>query len=404
MNIKKIFRQKKTYPIGDIEVLERFKLEINQFVLYFCEYIWQKKQLKIELNIETKGNTLKIYATSFGNKSLRKQIITEFKEYLMLIELENDFSFSYLANKSKLDDEIVISTDKIQSQIDHIQHRIRIDKVLYPENEKTDYFKFVSVIEKWKKKSFLAKIPFYPGGIWMKRLGHLAVIFLIGANLFLDNVQDEYLRKIEASSDKISNLTKSIGLNKTKISELSINAINLPSEFRKLKIEEVNQEYWSTYFYDIIAGLGDLPDSDKINKLIRELNSYKETFVKGVDEFSSFITSAKKEYEKVSSEINSINIKAGRINESANQINTKTDEISFVLKKVIQFLDWTSFFMWFPIGISIIWLLHDLKKGNAKTFVLLVLIVSIPFNFSVYQKLNLEFGNIENQIKNYVKK
>jgi hypothetical protein len=175
----------------------------------------------------------------------------------------------------------------------------------------------------------LSNSSFYPGGIWVKRITRLMVIMAIGFNLFLNDFQDHILTIIEEQSCEIALIAERI-------------------ELEQLRLNRIENGSWKEWSVDWLAYFMNSPKSNEINRFIdisqKTLDGYKE----------------------VTSRLVSI------------------DSGTALAMKVLR---WTSFFMWFPIGLSALWLIIDIDKGNAPVFVMVGLLISVPINIISYNLL-----------------
>jgi len=171
---------------------------------------------------------------------------------------------------------------------------------------------------------------FYPGSIWSKRIVRLLVIFGIGANLFINDFQAYVLSEINEQSCEISAITQQI-------------------DTEKLRMAEISKESWTEWSVDWLAYFTDAPDSKQINGMIAFGDETLDRF---------------------------------------DAINARLCEMEEGTAVAMYVLRYTSWFMWVPIAISLLWLLIDLvKAGEARYFTLLGLIVAIPFNWWLYHYL-----------------
>lgn len=175
---------------------------------------------------------------------------------------------------------------------------------------------------------------FYPGSIWPKRLLRLAVVYAIGLNLFINDFQEHTLMLINEQSCEITAITESI-------------------DAEQYRLSKVQKESWTERGIDLMAYWTDSPDSEQINTLI----DYSDHTLNRLED----------------------------INQGLAQVDEGTAVAMHVLR-------YTSWFMWWPIALSLLWLLIDVVKGGEGVFVVAALIISIPFSFWSYSHLGQLVG------------
>ena len=182
------------------------------------------------------------------------------------------------------------------------------------------------------------KIQFYPGGLWIKRIKHIAVLSAIGINLFMNNIQDFVLDEIERHTHNIGDASL----------ELEVSS-QVKGHFEKLQ-EGSWKEFWLNTFRSYYV---DLPSPQEVNEAIESYN---------------------------------------RVNENLRYTNEnillEIGEIDRGLELVIMIVQWTSFLMWIPISISALWIGFDLKKGNVPKFIGRCLLLALVFNIISYVVLD----------------
>lgn len=176
---------------------------------------------------------------------------------------------------------------------------------------------------------------FYPGSIWFKRLKHLLLIYGIGLNCFLGTIQNKVIENIEHKTDEIES------------SNLLLRQNQFPS-LKYIRIEEGSKK-------------------EKIFKKIRAFleNAFEIEVItiKRINEIADISNNVKNESQKITNHIKNIK-----------------ESLSVVLKV----LKVTSNIVWIPIVWSMIWLFFDVRLGDARRFVYLCLILSVPFNVMVF--------------------
>lgn len=180
----------------------------------------------------------------------------------------------------------------------------------------------------------LSNSAFYPGRMWAKRLGRLAIVFGIGLNIFINDFQEHTLDLINKRSKEIARITEVI-------------------ELEQLRVDKIESKSWTAYSMDWLAYFIDSPKSNEVNQVI---------------DFS---------HETLD--------KVEAINSSLAQMNQGTTIAMHILR-------YTSMLMWIPIILSLIWLLIDLDKGKAKAIIGIGLLLSIPFSYYSYQWLAVFAG------------
>ena len=165
-------------------------------------------------------------------------------------------------------------------------------------------------------------IKFYPGSLLLKRLAYLGIVFTIGANLFLDRVQNQLLDMGE----------EMILLSDT-LSGSAIYSVSI-IEQRILPLVSAIEKSW---FSDWLESY-EVPSSGAITEGIDQVYRFKEH----LGRYGPFFT---------------------------------------LVASVIR---WTSIFIWIPIFFALLWLYFDLRKGNAKVLVATGLLISIPANYFIY--------------------
>lgn len=236
------------------------------------------------------------------------------------------------------------------------------------------------------KVSLFGTLPFYPGGIWVKRALHLAAIFAIGLNLFLNQIQDIIIHKIDASSMTIASLADSIRIEKKKIMASTLNDFDqIQWTIEELDMTEFEDDSWSKWFYDVFAYYAETPDSEALNKVIRKLKENKSS----LEAVNADIIALNDKLALFNQEKDEINQQAQQNNLKSMNINREVRDINNGLRIILKIVEYTSFLMWIPILISLLWLYFDLRYGDAKRTVLIALLIAIPFNIFVYMQLNL---------------
>ncbi|MEM8999749.1 MAG: hypothetical protein AAGB24_05750 [Bacteroidota bacterium] len=179
----------------------------------------------------------------------------------------------------------------------------------------------------------------YPGTIWLKRLGHIAMVYGIGLNLFLGNIQDRILIEIETGVAEIESQSK-------------------------------------------VLQTQNFPDLDFMR--IEKGGSF-ETFYNWIR-------------DKMQSEFDTPLISVDRINEIADlgdivhqeskNITNYITGIKESLTVIVKIINITSFLIWIPIIWSLIWLYCDIIDGRYRRFVKICLLIAIPINIIIYKLLS----------------
>ncbi|WP_394747100.1 hypothetical protein [Spongiimicrobium salis] len=179
----------------------------------------------------------------------------------------------------------------------------------------------------------------YPGTIWLKRLGHLAMVYGIGLNLFLGNVQDRMLLEIEKGVTEIE--TKSKVLQVQDFPNLDILKIEKGSPFEKgyNAFRDVSQSWVNS----------DLPSVNRINNIANLGNV---------------------------------------VHEESENITNYISEIKESLTVIVKVLKVASYFIWIPIIWSLIWLYCDFMEGSHRRFLKFFIMLAIPLNIIAYVLLS----------------
>ena len=249
--------------------------------------------------------------------------------------------------------------------------------------------------------SILKIIPFYPGSIWIKRIGHICLIFTIGFNLFLDRIQNKCLRIIDENMVRISQSVENINLKQVEM-RLDIPEANFTGQIPQLSIQEIEVNRFIDFLLRCISRVSNLPEVSELNKEIRKLKEIILNIEDKLKEFEDKILVTKENYLHLVDKIEKVNKDANEVNKEAKAINLNAMLIQKIVKDIIVFIGWTSFLMWFPIAISALWLKFDLKYGSAKYFVKFFLILSIPINIYVYVKLNQHFNYSQKSVIEFI--
>ena len=191
---------------------------------------------------------------------------------------------------------------------------------------------------------------FYPGGMFAKRVGRIILIYSIGFNLYLNDVQDYLLLKgadmIEKSETIAQKAQYAAGIGQQVVGAmdtLSNNAIYI----------WLDQELGLTQTRNVI-----------------------ESNINTISDYCQFLEQYGSSFMNVSS--------------------------------VIRF---TSTIFWIPITIALLWLLFDARFGRFRSFIRFCLLLAIPINTAVYVYLTGHFpieelpamiiGDVERTISHY---
>ena len=176
----------------------------------------------------------------------------------------------------------------------------------------------------------------YPGSILFKRYRHIIVIYFIGINLFINNLQDIILDKVEHSTTEVLNLSGDI-------------------ESKTKGIHKLEEKSWFSKIVDFFAWIFGSPNSKEINKSLQII---------------------------------------GEVNDGAKGINNLSNKIKGYIIAATEILKITSTLMWLPILFSAIWLYFDFKLGDSKLLVKRAVLFALPFNLIVYYLLNNYLSSI----------
>jgi hypothetical protein len=190
-----------------------------------------------------------------------------------------------------------------------------------------------------KKRSRLERMLFfYPGGILIKRIGNMIVLYSIGLNLYVNFIQDQLfieseqmITEAETALEKFQSVTDA-GLQTFK------NIDNM------LSWSDI--DWWT---YGSIAAEG--------NKTASTIKTYQET----IGGYSDRL----KEYGNVYAAMS-------------------------MLLKIITFL------FWIRVTISMIWILSDILFGHARRPMIFFLLLGVPINIVMYKylKVNLPLSEL----------
>jgi len=187
-----------------------------------------------------------------------------------------------------------------------------------------------------RKKFKLSRL--YPGNIWFKRIGYLLLVYGIGLNFFVGNVQDKVITKIQEKTSEIqANNDEVIDHNFPDLSAIEIETGS-------------NAEYWYNRLRNGLKNLG--------------------FEVISVDEYNRIVLASRS------------------INVASEQINSHIFTIDYLVDFFAQIIKITSNLIWISIIWALIWLYFDIRKGNVRSFVKLALVISIPFNILCFHALN----------------
>lgn len=175
-------------------------------------------------------------------------------------------------------------------------------------------------------------IRLYPGpSIWWKRIWHTIVLSSIGMNLFLNTLQNRMWDEARQMADDV---------------------------------------------YAI------LPEAS----LIRDASLLTVPFLKAVE-----ATSLKKtQFGKALP--NSANVRSNAT--AVERLSVINNDLLLGLSLMADVIRLFSIFMWFPILMSLIWLIQDYKKGKHKSFTLFLFIAAFFVNYKSYIFLYMNFGSI----------
>lgn len=177
----------------------------------------------------------------------------------------------------------------------------------------------------------------YPGNIWFKRIGYLLLVYGIGLNFFIGNVQDKVIIKIQEK-------TKEISANNDEVIDH-----NFP-DLSSIEIQRgSNAEYWYNRLRNGLTSLG-----------------FK---VISVDEYNRIVLASRS------------------INTASEQINSHIFTIDYLVDFFAKIIKITSNLIWISIIWALIWLYFDIRKGNVRRFVKVALAISIPFNMVCFYVL-----------------
>lgn len=174
---------------------------------------------------------------------------------------------------------------------------------------------------------------FYPGTTWKKRVVHIMVLFTIGINLFLDDLQDTLF---EVGEDMIA-----------LANDLSIPAENAAEAVEK-NVMPLLEYAQSTSFGEQITERFDLPTTDDFYVELTRIKDFRHS----LKEYSTYLT------------------------------------LTGLIIRIVSYLFWLS------VIIALLWLGIDLIKCGSKTVRVLVmtsLILAVPFNILIYKILTKLF-------------
>jgi hypothetical protein len=185
----------------------------------------------------------------------------------------------------------------------------------------------------------------YPGSLWFKRLGYITLVYSIGINAVVGIIQNTIIQGIEKKTNDIEETNEYLASREFPNLEI----IKIEPGSRKEKLYNGTKEVFEDYLNIKIISL------DRINEIATLSNTIKS--------------------------------------ESA-EIHKHINTIQDLLKIILKVIKITSNLIWISIAWAILWLYFDIRKGNAKGFVKLCLLVSIPFNLTTFYILN-------NYLKNF---
>ena len=176
---------------------------------------------------------------------------------------------------------------------------------------------------------------FYPGSVWVKRTGHLILMCTIGANIFLNEIQDILLQKSEDLLAKTNFFTRSVSAQADTI-ETSIVPI----------LQQIKRYNMGPYIeYGIREYLGisiGIPKPESVTETIHQVK----------------------------------------------ELDRKTTEGAPIFKLAAQVIRWMSILIWLPVlFVAVPWLLLDLLLGkeDERRFTFRGLLIASVANIFIYQ-------------------
>ncbi|MFM9949447.1 MAG: hypothetical protein ACKV1O_16035 [Saprospiraceae bacterium] len=175
---------------------------------------------------------------------------------------------------------------------------------------------------------------FYPGSTWIKRTGHLIVMCTIGANIFLNEIQDILLQKSEDLLAKTQLFTRSVSAQADTVEATVVPTLKV--------IEQYNLqsaiEYYIREFFSIPIRV---PKSENVTETVRQVR----------------------------------------------ELDRKTTENTPIFKLAAQVIRWTSILIWFPVlFVAVPWLLLDLLLGkeDERRYTFYGLLIASVVNIIIY--------------------
>lgn len=153
---------------------------------------------------------------------------------------------------------------------------------------------------------------FYPGNTWVKRTGHLILMCSIGANIFLNEVQDILLQKSEDLLSKTQLFTRSVSAQADTIEATVVPTLKV--------IEQYNLQPYIEYYIKEFFGISiSVPSSGGVTETVHQVK----------------------------------------------ELDRKTTEGMPIFKLAAQVIRWMSILIWFPVlFVAVPWLLLDLLLGK----------------------------------------
>lgn len=170
---------------------------------------------------------------------------------------------------------------------------------------------------------------FYPGSLWIKRLTRLFILYTIGVNLFINDLQNTLLQ-VGEEMITVSTALSDPAVNTAYVMEHSI--VPALAYFETTRLSSIMKDYG-------------VPDSQDLKDRIQMAYRQKDVL---------------EQYAPV------------------------YKNLSLILKII-------SLFFWIPIALSALWIFIDIKKSTARYFDVLALMGAICFNFVSYQYLTEYF-------------
>lgn len=174
---------------------------------------------------------------------------------------------------------------------------------------------------------------FYPGSIWVKRISKLALLYAVGFNLFINDVQNTLYKAGESMYETSNQLSKPANDIAHVVEENVIPAVQYVETSPRILTS-----------FDMV-GLT-FPSSDYLRHTVNNTKELKRV----------------------------------------------TTKYGGLYKGIALFLAIANWLFWIPISIAAAWIYLDIQRSTARNFDLLAIAIAIVFNVASYQALSSNFG------------